>query len=233
VQVTLAGLEVDVVLGAIVTVPSARSPATTTARVNRALARARDGSIASYDKERAFPLGERAPLEGTRVAEWFRRLSPRTGELVEGRGGKPFTLELGVVVPLVCYEDLLPSFVRARPELSRATLLVSLANDAWFDGSSAARLHATLARARAVEAGRTLVRSTTTGLSGAWGPDGRALALLPPLRDGATVVDVPLGTRSTPYLRWGPLPFAAALALALGLAALAARPRRLSPCRPS
>lgn len=215
VQVALQGLEVDVVLGAVVEVaPSADAPSP---RRNRVLARARDGSLARYDKERAFPLGERAPLEGTPIAAWFRRVSPRTGALSEGRGGQPFALAGGVVLPLVCYEDLLPGFVRARARVTDATLLVSLANDAWFDPSSAPRLHALLARARAVEAGRALVRATSTGLSGAWDRDGRVVGLLPSGADGAAVLDVPVDTRTTAYLAWGPAPFAAGLVLALGL----------------
>jgi apolipoprotein N-acyltransferase len=60
---------------------------------------------------------------------------------------------------------------RARPHL-----IVSLANDAWFGDSQEPRLHDAVARLRAVEHRRYLVRATNSGISSVVDPLGRVIA---------------------------------------------------------
>jgi apolipoprotein N-acyltransferase len=61
--------------------------------------------------------------------------------------------------------------VEARPHL-----IVSLANDAWFGDSQEPWLHDAVARLRAVEHRRYLVRATNSGVSSVVDPVGRVVA---------------------------------------------------------
>ena len=67
---------------------------------------------------------------------------------------------------------------------------------------------------RALESGRPLLRATNTGITAAFGADGREIASLPWYTRGILEVRIEGRTGSTPYLRFGdalPLAFAAVL----------------------
>jgi apolipoprotein N-acyltransferase len=84
-----------------------------------------------------------------------------------------------------------------------AALLVNISNDGWFGRSSALGQHLAMARVRAVENRRWLLRATNTGHTVAVDPYGRIVARLEPHRRG--VLDAPYGFRSdvTLYTRGG------------------------------
>ena len=63
----------------------------------------------------------------------------------------------------ICFEDAFgEEVIRALPE---ATLLVNVSNDAWFDDSWAPHQHLQLARMRALESARPMLRATNTGVT--------------------------------------------------------------------
>ncbi len=65
----------------------------------------------------------------------------------------------------ICFEDILSEAVASEVERSDAELLVNLTSDRWFAGSSAVDFHFALAKLRAVEQGKYLVRATLDGVS--------------------------------------------------------------------
>src|SRR5262249_47034192 len=110
------------------------------------------------------PFGEYIPLVGR--VRWIRErfaraegFTPGTRPaLVSVRAGAQ-TLTLGV---LNCFEDTM-AVVGAG--LARADLLVNITNDAWFGDGAAPWQHLMLARWRAVETRRELVRAVNTGVT--------------------------------------------------------------------
>ena len=74
---------------------------------------------------------------------------------------------------LICYEDILPSFVRSVVRHGDPDLLVNLTNDAWFGDSTEPWIHLALAKLRAVEHRRYLIRATNSGVSALIDPVGR------------------------------------------------------------
>jgi apolipoprotein N-acyltransferase len=120
------------------------------------------------------------------------------------------------------------------PELVRwlvrggATVLANLSNDAW---SAPARgpMHLDMARLRAVEERRWLVRATTTGISAIVDPSGRIVA--ESAVDAPAVVEGVVRTSRTitPYQAWGDLVawLAAVVATATTVGAYVRRPQRL------
>jgi apolipoprotein N-acyltransferase len=103
-------------------------------------------------------------------------------------------------------------------------LLVNLSNTAWFGDSLAQPQHLQIARMRALETGRPILRATNTGMTAALAPDGSVTAVLPPFVADALTVSVRGYAGSTPFVRVGNTA-AVLLAVIFCLPALLARQR--------
>ncbi len=80
-------------------------------------------------------------------------------------------LVLGVSI---CFEDAFSRDIMLA--LPSANLLVNLSNDAWFGNSTAPHQHLQIARMRALESERPMLRSTNTGVSAFIDHNGRIIA---------------------------------------------------------
>jgi apolipoprotein N-acyltransferase len=144
--------------------------------------------VGRYDKHRLLPFSETLPLEGT--FPWLRDLSPRSGDFVAGRSFAPLRLGDHTMAVFICYEDLFPGHVRALAAGGDVELLVNLTNDSWFLGTDEPRVHLALAKLRAVEQRKYLVRATLTGKSAIVDPAGRLLAAVPEDQSGTLLAEV-------------------------------------------
>ena len=169
-----------------------------------------------YDKAHLVPYGEYTPPGFS----WFmRQLNiPMAGFAAGAAGQTPFALSGQQVAFNICYEDVFGEEIAA--VVPRATILVNVSNTAWFGRSLAQPQHLQIARMRALETGRPMLRATNTGMTAAIRPDGTAQAVLPPFTRGALVIDVQGTTGVTPYVRWGNA-LTLLLIVALSLPALA------------
>ncbi len=170
-----------------------------------------------YYKRRLVPFGEFFPVPGF-VRRWMRLMSLTYVDMSPGAEDQPPLKAAGQKVGVtICYEDAYGSEQLA--VLDEATLLVNVTNNAWFGDSTAPHQQLQMARFRAMEAGRYLVRATSNGISGIIGPDGtvieRAAQFVPEVLEGS----VRPFTGLTPYARTGNWPV---LVLALCLLASAA-----------
>jgi apolipoprotein N-acyltransferase len=169
----------------------------------------RELTFASYAKRHLVPFGEYIPPG----FEWFFKLVHiPMADFSAGTSIQP-SLEIAGqrIMPNICYEDLFgEEIIRALPQ---ATLLVNLSNTAWFGDSLAQPQHLQIARLRAMETGRTMLRATNTGITAALAPDGRVLGQLPAFTAGALRVEAQGFTGLTPFSRWGN---ALALLIAIG-----------------
>ena len=85
-------------------------------------------------------------------------------------------------------------------------MLVNLSEDAWFGDSLAPHQRLQMARMRALESGRPLVRASNNGLSALISADGQVLKSAPQFRQRILHgVIVPM-TGETPFVRYGSLP---------------------------
>ena len=101
----------------------------------------------------------------------------------------------------ICFED---TFARdVRRDLPEATLLVNVSNDAWFDGSTEPFQHHAIARMRALESGRYMLRATNTGISSVIGPKGEELVVSPQFETYVLNASVQPMKGATPYILWG------------------------------
>ncbi len=156
----------------------------------------------SYRKNHLVLFGEFIPLRS--ALGWLINgvLNIPMSDLTRGGDNQPVLHVAGQRVAVnICYEDVFgEEIIRALPE---ATLLVNVTNDAWYGKSSAAMQHNQIARMRALESGRMMLRATNTGVTSIIRRDGIIQALLPQHEEGALVGQVQGYTGSTPYVRWG------------------------------
>jgi apolipoprotein N-acyltransferase len=134
-----------------------------------------DGDVlGSYDKTYLVPFGEFIPFGD--VFPSLYELSPNTGHFTPGDHVRPVVLDGIRMSLLVCYEDVIPAFTRRAVREGNPHLLVNLTNDAWYGDTHEPWIHLALAKFRAVEHHRALVRSTNSGVSAFVDPVGRVIA---------------------------------------------------------
>ncbi|MFE7586915.1 apolipoprotein N-acyltransferase [Streptomyces gardneri] len=171
-----------------------------------------------YDKMRLVPFGEYVPARGAlgwvtsfgKAAEEDRRRGSASVVMTLPAEAGAEGLRIG---PLICFESAFPDMSR-RLVLDGAGLLVVQSATSTFQDSWAPAQHASLAALRAAETGRPVVHATLTGVSAAFGPDGRRVG--PVLGTDASAVavrELPLSTTTTGYVRWGDWPLYGALAV--------------------
>jgi len=179
--------------------------------------------VAFYDKRHLVPFAEFFPVPAF-VRRWLRLLSLPYSDFTRGKEGQPALAVGGLkVAPTICYED---AFGAAQLAVLRdANVLVNVTNDAWFGRSPARFQHFQIARLRALETGRYLVRAANDGVSAIVGPQGEVLARAAEYRPTVLQGTVQPLRGLTPYARVGNVPVVLAGLLAAFAAVLAGRRR--------
>ena len=169
----------------------------------------------TYDKMNLVPFGEFVPPVFSAIVG---KVSQEAGMFQPGTEMKVFGTPAGKLGVFICYESAFPHHVRAITAKG-AEVLVNLTNDGYFGKSAARDQHLLLARMRAAENQRWLLRPTNDGFTVSIDPAGRVIDDLPPYRLAQGRLQYSTGFRVTPYTRMGDV--FAWLALGLGLASLA------------
>ncbi len=170
----------------------------------------------SYRKQHLVPFGEYPPwpaLFGWLMRYWQIPMS----DLSSGAADQPLLSAAGQKIALsICYEDAFgEEVIRALPT---ATLLVNVSEDAWFGRSLAPHQRVQMARMRALETGRPLLRAANTGPSVIIDSKGAVVARSPVFQQYLLSATVQPSQGATPYVRFGNMPVL--LLLALGLTIL-------------
>lgn len=137
---------------------------------NTALLIDSDGKIIDrYDKVYRLVFGEYAPIVDP---EWYLRQIPSASHLQQGEGPKALALGEHRLGAFICYEDILPRYVRETAQQG-VHAFVNLTNDAWFGKTHEPAQHLGLAVFRAVEHRKGMLRAVNTGISTYVDPTGR------------------------------------------------------------
>jgi apolipoprotein N-acyltransferase len=169
-----------------------------------------------YYKRHLVPFGEYFPVPNF-VRSWMRLMSLPYDDITAGNEHQPILSAAGQKLGLtICYEDAFGS--SQLPVLREATLLINVTNNAWYGDSTAPHQHLQIARMRALEAGRFLVRAANDGITAVLGPHGEIVARLPQFREAVLRADVQPLAGLTPYARFGNYPVVLGASLLLALA---------------
>lgn len=163
-----------------------------------------------YHKRHLVPFGEYVPFRNV-LGGVLDVFGAPMADFTAGWNSNALIIAGHPVAVSICYEITFPGEVR--DFLPEAEMLVNVSNDAWFGDSIGPRQHFQMARMRAIETGRPLLRSTNTGITAAVDHRGRVIDTAPQFVVDALEVSITPHQGTTPYMRAGDWPVLGALAL--------------------
>lgn len=152
-----------------------------------------------YDKIFLVPFGEFIPP----FFNWaVSKISSEAGDFVPGSRIVVAPLNGHKVGTFICYESVFPHLVR-QFAANGADVLVNISNDGYFGHLAGRDQHLKIARMRAVENRRWLIRATNDGVSAAIDPAGRITKRFPDHAEAYGRVRFDYRSDTTPYTRHG------------------------------
>jgi apolipoprotein N-acyltransferase len=155
-----------------------------------------------YSKVHLVPFGEYVPFR--KQLKFVRRYGVRPDDLEPGLSYQPIAAKQGNIGTVICFESLFPQISRLLTK-READYLVIITNDTWFKNTQAARLHFAMAKIRAVENHRWVIRGAATGISGVINPAGKTIKSLPIFKEGIIDSKIYPSDKLTIYTRYGDL----------------------------
>jgi apolipoprotein N-acyltransferase len=183
---------------------------------NSIIAMGQGGGV--YHKQRLVPFGEYVPLE-----QWLRGLIAFFDlPMSNFSRGEPDQAPLRAasfrLAPFICYEIVYPDLVSDGAR--QADLLITISNDSWFGRSIGPLQHLEMARMRALENGRYLLRGTNNGVSAIIDHRGQLVDSSEQFVETTLTGRAQVMLGRTPVGSFGSLPVITACFIALGLMVL-------------
>ncbi len=132
-----------------------------------------------YDKVHLVPFGEYVPLKS--MFFFMQSITQEVSDFSPGGALLVVDTPAGKMNAIICFEAVFPGLVR-KFVARGSELIVNLTNDGWYGDSAAPYQHLAMARWRAVENRRYLLRAANSGISAIIDPAGRISASTPLLR---------------------------------------------------
>ena len=154
-----------------------------------------------YDKIHLVPWGEYVPFRN--VFRFAGHLTQNVADFTPGRSRGSFALSDGHRIGVfICYEAVFASEIR-RFAKHGAEVFVNISDDGWYGDTSAPWQHLNMARMRAIENNRWIVRDTNSGVTAAIDPLGRVTESIARHQFSELTADYGYRSRMTFYTRFG------------------------------
>jgi apolipoprotein N-acyltransferase len=191
---------------------------------NSATVTAPDGNfLGRYDKIHLVPYGEYVPYRD--LFFFIKQMTQNVGDLSRGTMHKVFDTDGHRYGVFICYEAVFADEVREFAAMG-AEVFVNISDDGWYGDTSAPWQHLNMARMRAIENHRWLIRDTNNGITAIIDPYGRITASIPRHQSGVLTARFGYERGTTFYTVHGDL-FAYLCAILSVLLLLWAQPFRL------
>jgi apolipoprotein N-acyltransferase len=155
-----------------------------------------------YQKHQLLPIGEFVPFQ-----ELLRPIAPlfdlpmssftRGDKVQNNLRANGYNL-----LPAICYEIAFAGLVRGNYK-SNSDLLFTVSNDAWFGDSIGPLQHMQIARMRALELQRPLVRVTNNGVSAVYDPISHTQQTMPQFKATILKANIKLVKGDSVYSQYG------------------------------
>jgi apolipoprotein N-acyltransferase len=132
--------------------------------------------VGRYDKIHLVPFGEYVPF--ARLLFFAHKLTGKVAAFTPGSERRVFHLNGHRYGIFICYEAVFADEVRQFAKLG-AQVLVNASDDGWYGDTSAPWQHLNMARMRAIENRRWLLRDTNNGVTASIDPYGRVRQSIP------------------------------------------------------
>ena len=156
--------------------------------------------VSRYDKIHLVPFGEYVPWWA--LPGLVHKITSEVGNFVPGSSYPVAKSPGGNIGVFICYEAIVPQLAR-KLVANGADVLVNISNDAWYGDSAAAYQHLEMARFRAIENHRYLLRATNNGLTTLIDPYGRVREEAPRYQRLAMPAHFDFETQQTFYTAHG------------------------------
>ncbi len=160
--------------------------------------------VGRYDKIHLVPFGEYIPFQN--LLTFAHKLTGRVGQFSRGTSRQVFLLDArnsahryGI---FICYEDVFGDEVRHFAR-NGAEALVNISDDGWYGDTSAPWQHLNIARMRAIENRRWILRDTNTGVTAVIDPYGRVRQSIPRHAVDALPAEFAFSDEETFYTKHG------------------------------
>lgn len=155
--------------------------------------------VGFYHKRHLVPFGEYVPFREY-LGGLLDVFGAPMGDFSSGTSGGTLRAGGQIAAISICYEVIFPRLMATA--LPEATYLVNVSNDGWFGRTIGPHQHLQMARMRAMEFRRPLLRSTNTGITAAVDESGRITERAPQFRPASLTATIQPRQGATPYLRW-------------------------------
>ncbi|EDM46669.1 apolipoprotein N-acyltransferase [Marinobacter algicola] len=157
-----------------------------------------------YHKQKLVPFGEYVPLQ-----QWLRGLIgffdlPMSSFSRGPANQSPLEASGTNIMPFICYEVAYPDFVATNARNS--DILLTISNDGWFGDSIGPLQHLQIARMRALETGRYMLRGTNNGVTAIIDEKGQITETIPQFERAVMTGEVYAAEGNTPYMQSGSWP---------------------------
>jgi apolipoprotein N-acyltransferase len=161
--------------------------------------------IGRYDKIHLVPYGEFVPYR--ELFFFAKKLTRKVGDLSRGTERRVFRVEdaagnahrYGV---FICYESVFADEVREFAK-NGAEVFVNISDDGWYGDTSAPWQHLNMARMRAIENRRWILRDTNNGVTAVIDPNGTVRQSIARHTVSALVAQFGYNSETTFYTRYG------------------------------
>lgn len=158
-----------------------------------------------YTKQHLLPFGEYLPFK-----KFFSALSPFFEQAIanfSSRKNKTTNLKAANLnlATAICYEIIFSSELRAQI-LPTTDAILTVSNDTWFGNSLGPIQHMQIARMRALEFARPVIRATNNGISAIVAANGKITAQLPQFKLAVLTAKITPTHGLTPFSKWGNIP---------------------------
>lgn len=162
-----------------------------------------------YNKHHLVPFGEYVPLESLLRPLGTMFNLPMSNFKQGSYLQAPLQAKGLNLTAAICYEIILGDQLQQNLKQSGNTdYILTVSNDAWFGDSIGPWQHFQMARMRALENGKPVIRATNTGITAFIGARGDVLAQAPQFEATTLTFDLalPQASNPTPYLMFGNKP---------------------------
>ena len=163
------------------------------------------GNSNRYDKNHLLPIGEFVPF-----SDFLRPIAPLFN-LPQSSFSRGSYVQNNLrandlsILPLICFEIAFPEQLAANL-FNDSDILLTVSNDAWFGNSHGPHQHMEIARMRALEFGRPLLRSTNNGVTAVTDHLGKIIQQVPQFEQAVLKTDIQLVSGRTPFSQYGRYP---------------------------
>ncbi len=160
--------------------------------------------IKFYHKQHLVPFGEYVPYSKLLIP-----IMQKLGIEMANIDTKPNHSILQVnninILPSICYEITFSRHIRNILQQGNVDVIVNISEDGWFGNSIGPKQHLQIARARALESGKYVIRSATSGVTAIIDSNGNVTKQLPQFTKDCLTGDFYFTQGQTPWVKYGDL----------------------------